>query len=151
MRLLLIVSLLFSGTSIVCSQQLFVQKYPKEVYQGSDQNWYFAQDSTGVLYVANDDGVLTFDGDKWDLLSLPVRNYVFSMAFDSRKRLYVGSNDEMGYLQKDEWGKYQYQSLIGLLPPANRAVKNINQVVLFRDTVLFGGPGFIYVYLKWRF
>ena len=151
MRKLLLACLLFPCTFIVRCQQLFVQKYPEEVYQGSEQNWYFAQDSAGVLYVANDDGVLTFDGDKWGLLSLPGRNYVFCMAFDKRGRLYVGSNDEMGYLQKDERGKSQYHSLIGLLPPANRAVKYIDQAVSFRDTIIFAGPGYIYVYFDGRF
>ena len=151
MRILLLACLLFPCTFIVRCQQLFVQKYPQEVYQGYDRNLLFAQDSAGILYVANDDGVLTFDGDKWGLLPLPGHNYAFVMAFDTRGRLYVGSSQEMGYFQKDDWGKYQYHSLMGLLPPANRDVKDVTQVVSFRDTVLFGGPGYLYVYFNGRF
>ena len=35
-------------------------------YNAGIQNWEFDQDNNGILYVANNDGVLEFDGEKWN-------------------------------------------------------------------------------------
>ena len=113
---------------------------------GSEQNWSFAQDKRGVLYVANNDGVLQYDGEKWGLIPLPGQNYAFSIAFDSRERLYVGSYNELGYLQGGERGSHRFHSLLNLLPPAYRNVRNIVQILVFNDTVFFKGPDYIYLY-----
>lgn len=133
---------------LVSGQQLFIQRYPKDVYLGSDQNWDFAQDRKGILYVANNDGVLQYDGEKWDLLPLPDRNFVLSLAVDPEDRLFIGSNNELGYFQRDAQEQLSYHSLIGLLPAANRAVKAIYQVLAAGDTIFFKGADFIYVYSK---
>ena len=151
MRFLVAIWLLSSGCLCVSGQQLFVQRYSMEDYQGGWQNWRFAQDKKGVMYVANNDGVLRFNGQKWDLLDVPGQHYAFSMAFDSRERLYVGSFNELGYFEKDEDGKYQYRSLMHLLPDSLRNIKNVWQTFLFNDTVFFNVPGHIYIYAGGQF
>ena len=35
-------------------------------YNAGIQNWGFDQDKNGILYVANNDGVLEFDGENWN-------------------------------------------------------------------------------------
>jgi signal transduction histidine kinase len=151
MRFLVAIWLLTSGCLYVSGQQLFIQRYSMEDYQAGWQNWRFAQDKKGVMYVANNDGVLRFNGEKWDLLDVPGQHYAFSMAFDSRERLYVGSFNELGYFERDENGKYQYQSLLHLLPDSQRNIKNVWQTFIFNDTVFFNAPGHIYIYAGGRF
>ena len=151
MRFLVAIWLLSSGYLCVSGQQLFVQRYSMTDYQGGWQNWRFAQDKKGVMYIANNDGVLRFNGEKWDLLDVPGQHYAFAIAFDSRERLYVGSFNELGYFEKDEDGKYQYRSLLYQLPDSLRNVKNIWQTFIFNDTVFFNGPGHIYIYAGGRF
>jgi signal transduction histidine kinase len=151
MRYLVAIWLLTSGCLCVSGQQLFVQRYSKDDYQGGWQNWRFAQDKKGVMYVANNDGILRFNGQKWDLLDVPGQHYAFSMAFDSRERLYVGSFNELGYFEKDENGKFQYRSLLHLLPDSLKNVKNVWQTFIFNDTVFFNAPGHIYIYAGGRF
>jgi signal transduction histidine kinase len=151
MRLIVAIWLLSLGCLRAPGQQLFVQRYSKDDYQGGWQNWRFAQDKKGIIYVANNDGVLRFNGKKWDLLDVPGQHYAFSMAFDSRERLYVGSFNELGYFEKAVNGKYQYLSLTHLLPDSLRNVRNIFQTLIFNDTVFFNGPGHIYIYAGGRF
>ena len=151
MRLLVAIWLFSLGWLRISGQQLFVQRYSMEDYQGGWQNWRFAQDKEGVMYVANNDGVLRFNGEKWDLLDVPGQHYAFSMAFDSRERLYVGSFNELGYFEKDENAKYQYRSLMHLLPDTLRNIKNVWQTFIFNDTVFFNAPGHIYIYAGGRF
>ena len=151
MRLLVAIWLFSLGWLRISGQQLFVQRYSMEDYQGGWQNWRFAQDKKGVMYVANNDGVLRFNGKKWDLLDVPGQHYAFSMAFDSRERLYVGSFNELGYFEKDENDKYQYRSLMHLLPDSLRNIKNVWQTFIFNDTVFFNAPGHIFIYAGGRF
>jgi signal transduction histidine kinase/ligand-binding sensor domain-containing protein len=151
MRLIVAIWLFSLGCLRAHGQQLFVQRYSKDDIQGGWQNWRFAQDMQGVMYVANNDGVLRFNGQKWDLLDVPGQHYAFSMAFDSRDRLYVGSFNELGYFEKDENGKYKYRSLMPRLPDSLRDVKNVWQTFIFDDTVFFNGPGHIYIYAGGRF
>ena len=151
MRFLVAIWLITSGCLCVSGQQLFVQRYSMADYQGGWQNWRFAQDKKGVMYIANNDGVLRFNGGKWDLLDVPGQHYAFAIAFDSRERLYVGSFNELGYFETDENRKYRYRSLLPLLPDSLRNVKNIWQIFIFNDTVFFNGPGHIYIYAGERF
>ncbi len=144
------VSLLLYYT-LAFSQQLYVQKYPREVYHASSQNWFFAQDSKGMMCVANNDGILRHDGMNWDLLPLPDMNYVFSIAFDAHDRLYVGAYNELGYLQADEGGKYRYHSLLPLLPDSARNIKNVFQTIIYHDTVFFCNREEVCVYANGKF
>ena len=40
-------------------------------YNGGIQNWAFDQNSEGILYVANNDGLLEFDGREWNKYEVP--------------------------------------------------------------------------------
>ncbi|WP_407746560.1 hypothetical protein [Niastella sp.] len=39
--------------------------YPKQSYNAGTQNWKIAQDKKGIMYAANDEGLLSFDGSFW--------------------------------------------------------------------------------------
>jgi len=151
MRSLVVTYLLMLGCLVGFGQQVFMQRYSKQDYQGGDQNWGFAQDKKGILYIANNDGVLRYNGEKWEMLQVPGQHYAFYIAFDSQDRLYTGSYNELGFFEKDSSGRYQYNSLLKRLPDSQRHVKNITQVVVFNDTVLFKGPDHIYVYAGGQF
>ena len=131
---------------VVSGQQLFVQKYPREVYRGSDQTWGFAEDKNGMLYAAESNGVLEFNGYGWKLIPIPDNKPVYSFAFDSRDALYVGSYNEAGYLQKDSQGNSRYHSLMAQLPAPYRICRQINQTLVIRDTAFFCNGSAVFRY-----
>ena len=45
--------------------------YPKQVYNAGTQNWKIVQDKKGIMYAANDEGLLSFDGSFWKKYTLP--------------------------------------------------------------------------------
>ena len=53
--------------------------YSKQAYAAGLQSWDIRQDSRGILYLANNDGVLSFDGKYWNLYPLPNRTIVRSI------------------------------------------------------------------------
>lgn len=79
--------------------------YTKGTYNGGAQNRQIRQDRNGIIYFANNDGVLTFDGKNWKTYALPNKSIVRSIEFGPDNRLYVGGQDEFGFFSPDKKGQ----------------------------------------------
>ena len=55
-----------------------------------------AQDKNGIIYFANDEGLLSFDGTFWKLYPLPNKTRMRSLCIGTDNRIYVGGQDELG-------------------------------------------------------
>ncbi len=97
------------------------QHYSAKQYGASPQNWDIAQDHRGVMYFANLDGLLEFDGNSWRLLRLPGKSFVRSVSVDSQGTVYVGGGGEFGLLKPDATGTMAFVSLTGRIPKQDRA------------------------------
>lgn len=115
----------------------FIKNFPRSEYQGGTQNWDITQSSKGLMYFANNEGVLEFDGTNWRLIEMPNRSVVRSLAIDKSDRVYVGAYNEFGYLEPDSKGKLVYKSLVNLLPEAERDFEEIWQIYHFRNGIVF--------------
>jgi signal transduction histidine kinase/ligand-binding sensor domain-containing protein len=94
-------------------------------YQADSQNWALVQDPRGLLYAANNFGVLEFDGARWRLIQTRDKTTPRSLALDERGRVFVGAQNEFGYLHPDGFGRMRYVSLDEHLPPAERNFGNV--------------------------
>lgn len=75
------------------------------------QNWDIVQDYRGIIYAANNGGLIEYDGVSWRETEIP-NITVRSLAADSNGRVYVGGRNELGLLALDANGFTQYISLI---------------------------------------
>jgi len=93
----------------------FVTNYEALSYQAGIQNFDIIQDDLGRIFVANNLGLLEFDGKTWSRYGL---NYtkVRSAFLGADKRIYVGSQADFGYLDNNESGDLIYTSLADSLP-----------------------------------
>jgi len=89
----------------------FISNYTSSRIGGSDQNWCATQDNRGMLYVANDLGVLEYDGTRWRIIPLPGEPEIRSLVTCDQGVVYVGANAEFGYLTPDHTGTMHYKSL----------------------------------------
>ncbi len=78
--------------------------------------WAFSQDPSGVLYAANNDGVLIYDGARWRLV--PTDRPVRALAVDADGTVYVGCVGDLGRLVLGPDQRLRYASLQALLPKA---------------------------------
>ena len=78
------------------------------------QTFDIAQDAAGVVYVAATNGVLSFDGVRWQLIRLPNGDMARSLADDGHGRVYVGGYGLFGYLERDALGVAQFHDLTAL-------------------------------------
>lgn len=87
-----------------------VETYTPEDYNADPQNWMAMQGDNGVLHVANTRGVLSFDGARWSLIPVSNRSIVRGLAQGADGHIYVGAQDELGYLAPSDSGQH-YVSL----------------------------------------
>lgn len=81
----------------------------RELETQSSIMWAFAQDTaTGIIYMANNNGVMVHDGKFWTFV--PTNTLVRSLAIASNGRVYVGCASDFGSLEVDNTGKFYYQS-----------------------------------------
>jgi signal transduction histidine kinase/CheY-like chemotaxis protein/ligand-binding sensor domain-containing protein len=85
--------------------------YNPKIENLQPQNWDVLQDKRGIIYSANQGGMLEFDGVSWRLINVPNWS-VRSITIDQNGTIYIGGNDEMGLLIPDENGSLQYVSLL---------------------------------------
>ena len=98
------------GTLLLYTQSLPpIQSFPMEEYAAGNQNWMLTQGYNNQIYVANNEGVLTFDAERWKLY--PTSSIVRSVAFYD-KTLYSGSYMDFGYWTQKPSGELSYQSLV---------------------------------------
>ncbi|MBT1711895.1 hypothetical protein KK062_26875, partial [Fulvivirgaceae bacterium PWU5] len=67
----------------------FTRNFQPGDYRGGIQNWAIAQNRFGLIYIANNFGLLEFDGDQWQTYGVRNGTKVRSVAIDARGRIYV--------------------------------------------------------------
>ena len=87
-----------------------LHNYGRGDYHAALQNWDLAQGNNGEMYIGNGEGVLCFDGYTWTLTQLPGGAVARSLLMVG-DRLYVGTYQDFGYMERDEYGILQYTSL----------------------------------------
>jgi ligand-binding sensor domain-containing protein len=112
----------------------FIRNYPASEYRASQQNWTIAQDSRGVMYFGNNDGLLEYDGISWRLTKLPG---VRSLAIDKNGQIYTGLENDFGYLEPTRNGSFVYHSLKERLDVSDRDLTTVFRVFIIGNLVIF--------------
>ena len=147
MRFYILVTLLIICANQTNGQQLFIVKYPTETHQASIQNFDIAQDKQGILYFANTNGVLIFDGIHWQMLELPGKEYVRSLCIDQNNKVYVGALGELGYLERTVSGNFKYISIMPSQQESIRqSIENIAYLEVLGESVFFSDEHHSYIY-----
>lgn len=110
-KLLLILLLILSFDLFGQGFTPIVTQFTKKEYNASNQNWSVGQGKDGIMYFGNNQGLLQFDGSRWDIYNMPEKKMVRSLMVNRDNRIFVGSFEEFGYYVKDANGQLLYTSL----------------------------------------
>ena len=113
-----------------------ITNYEKKKYNAGTQNWQIQQDKQGRMYFANNEGVLSFDGNYWELYPLPNKTIVWSIEMANNK-LFVGGQDEIGYLSPNDGGQLVFHSLKSLLDESDQKFADIWNIVHVGEDIFF--------------
>ncbi len=136
MRLLSIQIFLFFTCFGMClgSGSYPIKNFTSEDYKAGIQNIDFVQNRNMNIFVANNLGVLSFNGGEWESHNLSTGKKQRSLAFDeAANRLYVGAQGEFGYF-KDKWN---YTSLSKDLVDVTSSFDDVWDVYLSGEMVYF--------------
>lgn len=143
-KVFLIILGLLVFTQIAVSQkkqEVLLKKIPLKKhfnpidYKGSIQNWSFDQDNSGILYVANNNGLLEFDGEKWTKHFVPsVR--IRAVKVGRKGRIFVGGQGQIGYFTKTHNGLI-FTSLLNKLPQENQGISETWKIIKIDDIIYF--------------
>ena len=138
----LVLFLCIASASPVWAQQVrrtglpfFSEHYSPEQYGTHPQNLWVVQDYRGIIYVANTNGILEFDGVSWRTIETP--STTLSLAVDADGTVYAGLTDDVGYLKPGARGELQYTSLSDRLPRSHREVRSVWTTHATADGVYF--------------
>lgn len=126
--------------------QRTVTNYTRQQYGAANQNWGLQQCDNGWMYVANERGLLEFDGSGWTLYhARNARLRTVRVGLDGR--VYVGGIGQFGYFEPDGLGGLAYVSLsdslpYGSVPGVVRSIWEVGGTVCFQsDRTLFYWDG----------
>lgn len=115
--------LLLLATAAICSvcnaQQInkygvpFITNYAPTASQTLD----IVQDQRGIMYFASDDGIIEYDGARWNKIPLL---YVQSLAVDDDNIVHVGMDGDFGYLYPNHAGELKFVSITNKLPDSTQ-------------------------------
>ncbi|HAS41160.1 MAG TPA: hypothetical protein DCS93_11810 [Microscillaceae bacterium] len=141
----LILSICF--TTQTNAQIPFLTHYTPKDYKAGIINWQGVQEKSGMLYFANMDGILQFDGLKWQLHYLPKKEAVFSIALHNDGKIYVGGARQLGFMKRDSSGLLQFTSLRKYLSDREKSkLKTIYNIFMVKDVVVFQGIKTTFIY-----
>lgn len=121
-----------------------INYFSPDIYKAGTQNWGISQDDNKWMYIANNEGLLVFNGSKWSLLPSPNNTIVRSvLAHDDR--IYVGSYMDFGYWENEENQLQQYVSLSTTLDIDLMEDEQFWTVLSYGDWTLFQSLSNIYI------
>ncbi len=87
-----------------------VTRFEPSAYDAGSQNWMIGQDEDRFIYVANNAGLLEFNGAQWHRYPSPNESILRSVQV-AGDRIYTGSYMEFGYWERGPDGSLRYQNI----------------------------------------
>lgn len=136
---------LFASISLKAgTQNPNILSIPAYEYKAGKKNWGFAFDSKGNIYVANNDGMLVYDGLQWVFINSG--SIIRSVAVDKDDCIYTGGYKQFGFWKKDERGILCYESLSESVLKDMDPDEEIWRIIVRKEGIYFQSFAHIYFY-----
>ncbi|PQV51427.1 regulatory LuxR family protein [Jejuia pallidilutea] len=123
----------------------FFENFALTEFGAGNTNWGISLAENGKLYVANDKGLVEYDGLKWDFYQLPNKTIIRSvLAYNGV--IYTGSYEEFGYWKKNSKGKLVYTTLSGFEERQESLAEEFWQIFHYNGAIFFRSFSSIYSY-----
>lgn len=149
MRAIQCLFLLLIMSQQVLSQSMalpFTRYYSSQEYQGGIQNYAITQHASGLLYVANNFGLLVYDGTTWRRYSLPNSTKIRDVQVNEKGTVYVSGQGEFGIFRPNNKGQLVFQSLKDSLPETSQNLEEVWKVFQGNEHIYFCTTDRIFVF-----
>lgn len=117
----------------------------QEIHKGGSQI-YDIEISNGHIYFAKNSGLLSFDGYKWEVNPTPNNTIMRKISISEDGRIYIGSQNEIGFFQTTNSGALEYNSIKDKLSDQARKFSEIWDLETISDKVYFPNDEFVYLF-----
>ena len=115
-----------------------VKNFSKQMHQGGTQTWDICEDNKGLIFFANNNGLLVYDGRTFSNFPLPGKTILRSVLYDSSsRRIYAGGQNEIGYFGYTESGNLKFYSLANLLPQEYKGFEDVWTILQKNGIIYF--------------
>ena len=136
----------FLFTLVVFSQELPpINVFTPNDYNAENQNWSISQNNDKYIYVANNKGLLEYDGVTWRLFETPNETIMRSVKV-YKDKIYTGCYMEFGFWDKLDTGELKYTSLSSSGKINFIEDEQIWNIIAINKWVLFQSLDNIYIY-----
>lgn len=148
MWLFLLVGLLLGNTAATClwcknPGLKYFKNYSYKEFDHQPQNWGINQAKNGLIYAANNGGVLEFDGVSWRVIDVPNLT-VRSIAISGNGTIYIGGINEIGYLAPDHKGSLKYKTLTNYLDDKDKNFSNVWRIHATKEGIFSRTSQFLF-------
>lgn len=145
MRTLINVFLVFFLSFSFAQELPPIINYTPKIYKADNQNWMISQSDDDCIYVANNKGLLEFNGAQWKLYKSPNETIMRSVKVIN-DRVYTGCYMNFGYWKRNDTGTLEYVSLTDELKVEMEEDEQFWQIIELDKWVLFQSLDRIYIY-----
>ncbi len=103
----------------------YIESFTKNDYKAGTANWSIVSMDNGNVLVANNSGLIDYNGVDWSLKTLPNRTIARSICLAESGRIYVGGQDEIGYYQADSIGELKFISIRHEIPAEHLPLEDV--------------------------
>lgn len=141
----LLVLLLFCYYTLFSQQIPPINIFTSEDYGAENQNWAISQSSNDFIYVANNIGLLEFNGSNWQLYKTPNKTIMRSVC-SYKDKVFTGFYMDFGFWKKNPFGVLEYSSLVKSMDIKMLQEEDIWNIIEIDGWVLFKSFQRIYLY-----
>jgi ligand-binding sensor domain-containing protein/DNA-binding CsgD family transcriptional regulator len=124
----------------VFSQDLgfpFAKYFSSKEYNGGIQNYNIKQDQNGIIYVANNFGLLEYDGTTWDRYPIPNSTKIRDLHIDPNGRIYIAAQGQLGYFRPNHRGFLEFVSWLPKLPLNYQNIEEVWKIFKIQQEYIF--------------
>jgi ligand-binding sensor domain-containing protein/DNA-binding CsgD family transcriptional regulator len=126
--------------------QPFVKNFLKNEYGGGTQSWAIDYSEKGYLFVANNDGLLVYNGIDWNKYQTGNKTIVRSLNLsENENRIYVGAQSEFGYFEMSD-NNFVYHDLITQIPKEHSEITDVWDMFDLNGEIFFRADNKIFRY-----
>ncbi len=114
-----------------------VVTYSPADYDAGMQNWSVDVQHNGWIYVANNYGLLEYDGDHWQLYGIWNGTVIRSVSIAESGDIYVGATNEFGRFRPNDHGGLSYDNMSLSVPAGKQFFGEVWNINFFNDLVCF--------------
>jgi len=124
-----------------------VKNFTPVDYNAGNQSWDIAQSEDKIIYVANNSGLLEYNGARWTRYDSPNETIMRSVMIHN-DTIYTGCYMEFGFWTRNQTGRLQYSSISNQIESELLEDEEFWNILHIDNHLLFQSLKKIYIYNK---